>query len=293
MTAFLYASVVFCWSFTWYAIKLQLGDVPPEVSILWRFALAAAVMWAGLAVSGRLRRAPLRQHLWFAALGLTLFGLNFVMVYEATRFIASGVVSVIFTLVTVFNTGNQWLINGKAPTSRMLTGAVLGIAGIAILFGQSLGELQGDANTAIGIALAAGGTLVFSFGNFVTPRAAAHGVDLPNAIVRGMTWGSVFLFLFIETRGIPLAFSPTPVYVGSLLYLSLLGSVAAFLAYTELLRRIGPARTAYATVIFPVIALAISTAMEGYAWTPWAFAGLPLILLGNVVIFTGQNRAAA
>jgi drug/metabolite transporter (DMT)-like permease len=289
MTAFLYATVVLCWSFTWYAIKLQLGDVPPEVSILWRFVVAAAVMWAGLALTGRLRPAPWRQHLWFAALGLTQLGLNFVMMYEATGFIASGVVSVVFTLVTVFNAVNHWVFNGKAPTLRMIAGAVLGIAGVALLFGQALGTLDNDARTATGIALALTGTLVFSFGNFVTPRAVA-GLDLPNAIVRGMTWGAALLFALVMARGQPLVIATTPVYLGSLLYLALFGSVAAFLAYTSLLARIGPARTAYATVLFPVLALAISTMLEGYAWTPWAFAGLPLILLGNVVIFTGQNR---
>jgi drug/metabolite transporter (DMT)-like permease len=67
-------------------------------------------------------------------------------------------------------------------------------------------------------------------------------------------------------------------------------TVVAFAAYLTLLGRIGAARAGYSTVMFPVFALLISTVFEGYAWTPYAIAGLALVAIGNVlVIATGSK----
>ena len=155
MTALLYATVVLCWSFTWYAIKMQFGVVPAEVSILWRFGSAAAIMWLGLIVSGRLRRVPPARHVWFALTGLSLFGLNFVLIYEAERLVASGVVSVIFTLSTVFNIVNARIFNGARPSPRVILGAGLGVLGVFLLFAEALGGLEGGRSTQLGVGAAA------------------------------------------------------------------------------------------------------------------------------------------
>ena len=63
-----------------------------------------------------------------------------------------------------------------------------------------------------------------------------------------------------------------------------MSSVLAFAAYLRLLDRIGPARAGYSTVLYPVVALAISTVVEGYVWTPIAMAGLALVIGGNLVM---------
>jgi drug/metabolite transporter (DMT)-like permease len=286
MTAVLYVTVVLCWSFTWYAIKMQLGAVPPEVSVLWRFALSAALMWIGLAVTGRLKSVPASRHVWFATMGLCLFCLNFVLIYESERFVVSGVVSVIFTLSTVFNIVNARLFRGVRPSMRTVLGAGLGVAGIVLLFGDTLIGLEAKAATLTGIAFATCGTFIFSLGNMATFRAAGDGIDLPNAIVRAMTWGTVFLTVLVLGLGRPIIFDPSPRYVASLAFLSLFGTIIAFLAYTALLTRIGAARAAYASILFPVIALTVSTLSEGYQWTIWATIGAPLALAGNVVIFS-------
>lgn len=285
MTAILFAALVLSWGFTWFAIKLQLGVVPPEVSICYRFVLAAAVLWLGLAATRRLRPVPWRAHRWFVLQGLTLFGLNFVLIYSATQHIASGIVSVLFTTATVFNAFNQWLFMRRVPQARVLAGAVMGMAGIALLFWRELDHLHGNRGELLGVGLALAGTYVFSLGNMVSMRVARDGVDLPNAMARGMTWGAACLALFALWRGNDFVMPSTPVYLFSLLYLAIIGSVLGFFAYLSLVTRIGADRAAYATVLFPLVALVVSTLFEGYAWTPWAFAGLCLILLGNLAIF--------
>jgi drug/metabolite transporter (DMT)-like permease len=293
LSAVLFALVVFCWGFTWYAIALQLGSVPPEVSILWRFALAAAVLWAGLALAGRLKRAQPAQHLWFAAMGLSMFGLNFLLVYTATGFIASGIVSVVFTLLTVFNGLNQWLFFRRRPAPRVVIGGLLGTCGVGLLFGEAFLGVAVGPDAALGVLLVLLGTYVFSLGNMLSLRVTRAGIDMPNAIARGMTWGAAFLALFALLRGSEFRLEWTADYLLSLAYLAIPGSIVAFLAYLSLVRRIGADRAAYTSVLFPVVALTVSTFLEGYTWTPWSLAGLPLVLLGNLVIFVPWPRRKA
>ncbi|HLI12866.1 MAG TPA: DMT family transporter [Alphaproteobacteria bacterium] len=291
MTALLFATIVLAWGFTWFAIKLQLGAVPMEVSIFWRFAVATALLALGLAATKRLKPVPLAQHRWLAAMGMCLFTLNFLLIYAATQYIASGVVSVVFTLATIFNAFNQWLFLGRRPGPRALLGGALGITGLALLFGEELARIEAGAAAGLGIGLALLGTYVFSLGNLASLRATAGGVDLPNAVLRGMGWGTCFLAFYLLVRGDSFRPALTAIYLGSLAYLAVVGSVVGFLAYLSLVARVGADRAAYATVLFPLVALSVSTLLEGYAWTPLAVAGLPLILLGNVVIFARLPRS--
>ena len=285
MNASLFSIVVFVWGLTWYAIRLQLGSTPAETSIFWRFVVAAAILWIGLAVTGRLKRAPWRAHLWFAALGVVLFSCNFLFFYNAEKFISSGVVAVVFAMASAFNVFNQWLFNGVRPKARTIVGALIGIAGVALLFADQLAATAAGGGSALGLLLSIGGAYCFSLGNLASRPAAQAAGDLPNAIARSMSWGAALLALVVLARGLSFAPSTEPVYLGALLYLAAIGSALGFLVYLALVARIGPERAAYTTVLSPVIALAISWLLEGYHWTAWALIGAPLILVGNVVIF--------
>ena len=223
--------------------------------------------------------------MWFAALGVALFFGNFLFFYNAERFIASGVVSVVFAMASAFNVFNQWLFNGVRPTARTVLGALIGVAGVAFLFADQLAATAAGGGSALGLLLSIGGTYCFSLGNLASRPAAEAAGDLPNAIARAMTWGAAMLAVVVAARGLSFAPSTEPVYVGALLYLAAIGSALGFLAYLALVARIGPERAAYTTVLSPVIALAVSWLLEGYQWSPWALIGAPLILVGNVVIF--------
>lgn len=287
----LFAAVVLAWGLSWYAIRMQLGSVPPESSVLWRFLAAAVLLWMGLGLLGRLRRARPVQHGWFAAMGVCLFSCNFLLFYAAEASVPSGVVSVVFSTAVAFNALLAWLLEGRRPSGRVLAGAALGTAGVGMLFADQISQAGADA--AVGIAEALGGTLLFSLGNFAVRRATAGGTNLPNAIARGMTWGSVLLAGIALMRGGPVAPALTPTYLGGLAYLAAVGSVLGFLAYLRLAARVGPERAAYATVTAPLVALAVSTGLEGYAWSAWAVLGVPLVVLGNVVVFAPVTRVLA
>ncbi len=285
MTAVLYALVVFIWGTTWIALKLQLGSVPIPWSIAWRFALAAAVLFAWLAARGRLR-LPRRDVRWLvAAQGLCLFSVNFICFLHASRSIASGLVAVVFSTATLWNALGARLVFKRALTPGIVAGGAAGLGGLLLMFWPELARHGASAGTWRGLAFALAGTLCFSCGNLLSARMQALG-ELPvltNAW--GMAVGTVALVAGCAASGVAPAFDPSPPYVGALLYLAIPGSVIGFTAYLELVGRLGPERAAYCTVLFPLVALAISSVVEDYRWTPPALAGLLLVMLGNALVF--------
>lgn len=288
MQAVLFSIVVLAWGLTWYAIRLQLGATPDVVSIFWRFALAAVLLWGGLAATGRLKPVRWRQHGWFAVLGITLFSCNFMLFYGAEKTVASGLVSVIFSMATIFNAFNQWFFKGVKPALRVVFGAMMGVAGVVCLFSDQL-SLTAHHAELIGILLSLAGTYSFSLGNLASTRATATGVDLPNAVVRGMSWGLVFLAFVILLQGHSFLPVLTKSYSAGLVYLSVIGTIVGFLVYLSLVAKMGPAKAAYTTVLSPIVAVAVSVVLEHLSWTTANCFGVVLVLCGNVVIFTPES----
>jgi drug/metabolite transporter (DMT)-like permease len=110
--------------------------------------------------------------------------------------------------------------------------------------------------------------------------------SIPQASVNAwaMAYGTVFMSALALLTGQPIAFDPGIGYVVSLAYLAVFHSAIGFLLYLTLVRRITMERAAYFTVVYPVLALTLSTFFEGYQWTLQAAMGLVLVLGGNVFI---------
>lgn len=285
MNLALFAATVLIWGSTWLAIAMQLGPVPVLVSIFYRFALAALMLWLPLALLGKLAPTRPRDHLFMALQGLCLFSLNFLCFYNATVFIPSGLVSVIFSLATLYNAINARLFFGERITPRALLATTVGVAGLVLIFWHDLFGGTLNLRTLTGIGLAALGTLFFSLGNMVSRRLSATGVPPLTANAWGMGYGALILLALIGLSGTPMTPPPDLRYLGALGYLALFGSVIGFTTYLMLVARMGSGRAAYTTVLFPVIALMLSSAFEAYHWQAAALAGVGLTLLGNVILF--------
>ena len=278
-SVFLYISAILIWGSTWYVIKLQLGVVDPMVSVFYRFAIAAIILQAWCWY----RKLPMgfawRYHAGMALLGLFLFSSNYVVFYEATAFITTGLVAVTFSTIVIFNIVNGALFLGNRVTVFVIMGAIIGLVGISAVFLPTI-----ETFNPMGIALCFLGTLLASFGNIASARNSRLGIPVVQANAWGMTYGSLILLIVILASDIPFTFDPGFTYVWSLLYLAVFGSILAFGSYLTLVKRVGPERAAYATVLFPIVALAISTALEDYQWTAISLAGVALVLVGNFVI---------
>jgi drug/metabolite transporter (DMT)-like permease len=284
----LYAATVFAWSTSWLALKWQVGVVDPQVSVVWRFSLAAALMLAICAATGRPLRFPARLHLRFAAMGILLFSTNFMLFYYAAFGLVSGLLSVIFSTASVCNILMNTLVLRQPLRPRVALGALIGIAGIACLFWP---EISGAGGTfggpaLVGLALGVAGTLCFSTGNIISASIQRRGIPVLSANAIGMVYGAINCAVISFFTGSAFIIEPTLRYVGSLVWLVCISSVLAFFAYLTLLGRIGADRAGYATVVFPVFALLISTLVEGYQWTALSFIGLGLVATGNIIVLS-------
>ena len=286
----LYAAIVFLWGTSWIALRAQLGVVAPEVSALWRFLIAAAIMWGWVAVA-RVRVAyGFGDHLRFLAAGICLFSLNFTLFYYGGLTIPSGLLAVVFSLASIINLVLGAVLLRQPIERRVAAGGGLGACGIALLFWPQIAGAGFDPAALAGLGLCVAGTVLFCLGNMVSTLIQRRGVPLVAAIAWAMTYGVAVLLALSLLRGQAFVIEPTPVYVGSILYLAVGASVMAFGAYLALLRRIGAARAGYSTVLFPIIALAISTVVEGYVWTALAVLGAALALAGNVLVLSKPAR---
>lgn len=287
LNAVLFISTVVIWGTTWIAISAQIGEVPVVTSIFLRFALAGAIMLIGLGVVQRLR-TPV-SWVWVAVQAICIFCLNFIGLYFASEYISSGLVSLIFSLAAILNAIGARLFFGDVISGRAVCAGGIGAAGLTLVFWSDL-AVEFTPDVLKGIAWAGFGTLMFSLGNMASRRNTVLGTSPVTANAWGMGIGALALSVMILLAGGTLRLSNDPVYWSALVYLAVIGSIAGFTTYLVLVARIGSVQAGYATVLFPVVALTISTLFEGYIWTPWAGMGVALTLLGNFIIFTAPKQ---
>lgn len=286
----LYGLVVLIWGTTWYAIKFQLGVVAPEISLVYRFSIAAVCLFAYGRITGSPLRLSWRNHRFVALQGVTLFSISYWFTYLATRHLTSGLVAVLFTGIIFMNVINARMFFGVLVERRVLIAAAGGMLGVALLFLPELRAAVGNQVIVTSSLLALAATYIASLGNMVAMRNTGQGLPVVTVNAYGMAYGAASLALIALLRGAPVSFDPSWPYIVSLLYLSLAGTSLAFGLYLALLKRIGPARAAYSSVLLPVIALLVSTIFEGYRWSLPAFVGLAVLLAGNALALGRRGR---
>lgn len=286
----LYAITCFVWGTSWLGLRMQLGTIAPEVSLVWRFALAGALVFLWAIWARQNLRFGWREHSLFAAMGFFLFSTNFLLFYYGGIDITAGLLAVVFSLASIINFVIGIAFMGQRAEPRRLGGAVLGALGIGFLFWPEIAGTTLNREVLIGLGLCICGTLCFCIGNVLSARAQKRGLPILATNAWGMAYGVTWLLVLAMVQGHTFAVEPTVSYLGSLVWLAVFSSVIAFWSYLTLLGRIGGARAAYATVIFPLIALASSTLFEGYQWTIFAFIGVGLALFGNVLVLGGGRR---
>ncbi len=277
----LYLITLLIWGSTWLAIKFQLGTVAPELSVAYRFALSAILLFF-FAIVRKLRlRFPIQAHLFIALQGFFLFSLNYIMIYYAETYLSSGLVAIIFSLIVVLNTLFGALFLHSKIRWQVITGALIGIAGLTLVFWPELRSFSLTSTRALGLGLALGGTISASLGNIISARNQRNSLPVVQTNMFGMAYGALFMFLLAILRDAQIDYEASISYTLSLLYLALFGSVIAFGSYLTLLGRIGPDRAAYVTVLFPVVALTLSTLFEELQWNMLGLLGVILIIAGN------------
>ncbi len=276
-----YSMTVLIWGSTWLAIKYQLGVVEPALSVAYRFALAALMLFGWCLLTRRKLRFSGREQLFMALQGSFLFALNYLFFYLAELELTSGLAAVVFSTIVIMNILNGRLFLGTPVEWKVLLGGGLGLLGLSLLFWPEVARFDAAGETLLALIYCFAATYLASLGNIISARNQQQGLPIIQSNAYGMGYGALLMLLIALLFGAPLSIETTASYLGSLLYLALFGSVIAFGCYLSLVGRIGPSRAAYATLLFPLVALLLSTIWENYQWTAAAVVGIGLIIAGN------------
>jgi drug/metabolite transporter (DMT)-like permease len=285
-----YILTVVIWGSTWIAIKFQLGTIDPLVSVIYRFTLAATLLMAWCIIKRLNMRFTLREHGFMALQGTLLFSINYWLFYLAELHITSGLAAVIFSTIVVMNmvNGNLFL---KVPFDpKVIAGGTLGLTGIIFVFKPELSSFHLADSGIKGMVLCLIATYCASLGNIISARNQKNGLPIIQSNAYGMAYGTILMLAVALIKGKQFAFILSTSYVTALIYLAVFGSIVAFGCYLTLIGRIGADRAAYATLLFPIVALLISTVWENYHWSHEAFIGVTLILFGNLLMVKKRKK---
>lgn len=276
----LFWTPTFIWATTWHALIYQAGVVPTTLSIAYRFSLASVMFLVYALLKGQAIALPLRLHGRLAMAGTVQFGLNYWCTYEASKSITSGLLAVLFSLMVFSNAIAGSVFFSQSLSRRFLGSCLLGVLGVALIFWPDLAHSQASGQAWTGVALGLVAVLFATTGNILTLRITEGKIALVPVLGWSMAYGALVLWLISWASGQALVFDWRPSYIGSLLYLSLIGSFVAFLMYFKLAQRQGASKAGLIALVIPVIALCISAALEG--WRPTAVSGTGAIfcLLG-------------
>ncbi len=281
------------WGTTWYAITLQLGPVAPLASIVWRFGLAAVLLFAGCLVTRRSLKLTPNQHLAALGQGVFAFSVSYSFTYAAEGRIASAVVAVIFASLAFLNLILFRLAAGQRAALAAWGGALLGVVGVAVLSGSEVlsGGLSQASAAGVGFAFTA--VAASAFGNYFAWRGQEAGSAVIPSTAWAMAYGTIVLALYGLATGVEWSIEPTARYLGSLVYLSVFGSVIAFVVYFGIARTRGYALASYISALTPPIAMLVSVLFEHARFGWLALAGLALVLAGQVLMIRAPRVSAA
>ena len=291
----LLAICVLTWGTTWYAITFQIGHTAPEVGVALRFGLAGGVVLAMCALRGISLRFSARQHALLALQGCFMFGLSYLCVYHAEKYLVSGLVAVGYSASPLLGGLGAWLLFGVRVTRRFVVGGGLGLAGVVLIFWPEFGRaaLADSHLVALGALFTVSAVLLSTVGSLTASRNRAQALPFWPALGLGMLYGAAISAVLALAQGLSFALPAAPAWWASLLYLALAGSVLTFACFLTLQERIGPGPAGSVGVLTPLLALAVSMTFENFAPDALTFAGAALAVFGNVLMLRpGRPHAA-
>jgi drug/metabolite transporter (DMT)-like permease len=277
------------WGTSWYAITLQLGVVDPIASLVYRFSLAAALLFLWCGLRGKGVALSFEQHKAAAGVGLFSFTIDYGFTYFAEAHVVSGIVAVVFAALAFVNLVVFRIALGQSAPRLAWAAAALGILGVVLLSENEIVQARVDVNALRGLAMAFAAVVAAAFGNLSARRGERAGAPLQSSLAWSMGYGALLLALFAVVTRRRWTFDLRPAYVVSLLYLAAAASVLAFVLYFGIARRRGYTTASYVLALTPLLAVTMSTMFEGKQWSVVSVSGIALVLLGQWLLLRVQN----
>lgn len=289
----LFVICVLVWGTTWHAITYQLVDFPAELGVAVRFALAGAVLLAFCAWRGSRLAFSAGDHAAMALQGVFLYGVSYVCVYQAERFVPSGLVAVGYSASPLLTGVGATMLFGAALGGRFIAGGVLGMAGVALIFWPEIARPGDGERAALGAVFTAGAVLLSTVGSLTASRNRERGLPLLPAMGYGMLYGALSATVVAVALGRSGALPSAPSWWIALVYLALAGSVLAFACFLTVQDRLGAGPAGTVGVMTPLIALVVSLAFEGFRPNALTIAGAALAIAGNVLMLLPASSVRA
>jgi drug/metabolite transporter (DMT)-like permease len=186
----LFAGCVLIWGTTWHAITYQLSDLAPEFGVAVRYVIAGGSVVAFALWRGERLRFPLAAHATLALQGAFLYGVSYICVYHAERYVASGLVAVGYSASPLLNGLGAAALFGVAIGGRFIVGSILGLAGVAFMFWPEIARPTGGERGTLGFVFTVASVLLSAIGSLSASRNRARGLPLLPAMGFGMLYGA-------------------------------------------------------------------------------------------------------
>ncbi|MGQ8363820.1 DMT family transporter [Glaciecola sp. 1036] len=287
---FLFAICTLIWGSTWIAITFQVNETALMFSVGLRFGIAAMLMGFWCLIARKTLKITFKQHLLMGTAGIFLYTLDYTFLYAAQQHIVSALLAVLSSAMIYFNVVLRRIFLKKPIRLDVVAGATLGLIGIVLIFSPEFEGMSTNQGLAIGLLFSLGSFLSASIGNVLSEKILDKDTSVLQLNFWAMTYGVICTFIVLGLSGSQIIMPDKPSYYIALIYLAIFGSIIAFGAYMRLLKQIGSDKSAYVVLLYPIVALAVSTVFEGYIWTLSSILGVIIVLFGNAIAMGKLNR---
>ncbi|HXI56880.1 MAG TPA: EamA family transporter [Polyangia bacterium] len=271
------------WGSTFLVISIGNDALMPVWAATLRLVLATLLLGGWTLLRGYpLPRGPaLRAAIGY---GVCQFGINFPLLYWSEKQIPSGLSAVFYATIPLSSAFMTRAFGMERLTAPKLIGALTAFAGVAVLFSSSF---RGHVSPT-GLATVFTAATVAGLGTVLLKRGPRQNPIIANAVgcLVGAVMAAIISAAIGESHQLPSTFGAA----WPLVYLTVAGSLGAFVIMSWLVNRWSVTRTSYVTVIVPVIALGLGSVVRHEALTMESLAGTALVLVGLLVGMRGGHR---
>jgi len=288
MKIFVWLILCLIWGTTWIFIKIGLEDLPPITFAAARFLLSILILAPLIKVLRLEMPRTASQWRLIALTGVLQFSINYSLVFWSEQYITSGLAAVLQAMITVFGLVLAWIfLPDETITKRKIVSVILGIIGVAVIFIdqlriESVMAFAGCVGIVVGAYAAAQASILV--------KAKASNIDPATLVFSQMLCGLPAIIIYaLLAEGNPLTFRWSMRAVVCVIYLTVLGTIAAFWLYYWLLKRVESTKAMMISLVTPLLAVMIGAVTIGETLPPQTFAGGLLIIASIGLIVLKRN----